>query len=124
MESQNKDCLKYQEAYVKSLYYDVDTLSLTERKETTKNQIIGLHGEIDEFVQAIKLLPWKSGQDDIDENNVKEELIDVYHFFMNLCALWGIRSQEELTAIYLKKNAINKARGKIHSKPTEGFKVN
>jgi NTP pyrophosphatase (non-canonical NTP hydrolase) len=93
-------------------------------KAHTDKQLLGLLGEIGEFSDAIKILPWKSGQTDIDYDHVKEELIDVYHFFMNLCAIWGIKDEAELKRIYYKKNLLNYERGKIHQKPTEGFKVN
>jgi NTP pyrophosphatase (non-canonical NTP hydrolase) len=119
----SRDTLKHQEEYTKHFYYDVDKLNLSERKEITKNQILGMIGELVEFQEAVKILPWKAGQESLDYNNIKEELIDVYHFFMNLCNLWGIRDEETLKKIYFQKNELNYKRGKVHEKPTTDFKV-
>lgn len=117
------DSLKHQNEYVNTFYYDANKLSMEQRKEITRQQVLGLIGELVEFQEGIKLLPWKSGQYDINYDNSKEELVDIYHFFMNLCNLWGIRDEQTLKDIYLKKNALNYKRGKIHQKPIENFKV-
>jgi len=116
------DTLKNQKEYNKEFYYNPDGLWLQNRKDITRNQILGLIGEIAEFQEAIKVLPWKAEQNEIEYDHVKEELIDIYHFFMNLCILWGIETEAELKKIYYKKNELNYKRGKIHEKPTEGFK--
>ena len=117
------DSLKHQNEYTKTFYYDADKLTMEQRKEITRQQVLGLIGELIEFQEGTKLLPWKSNQNDINHDNTKEELIDVYHFFMNLCNLWGIRDDFTLKDIYLKKNKINYRRGKMHEKPNENFKA-
>lgn len=118
-----EDSLEHQKKYTEHFYYNPDELSLPERKFATKDQLLGLQGELAEFQDAIKVLPWKSGQESIDYNNVKEELIDVYHFFMNLCILWGIKDEDTLKRLYFKKNEINYKRGKVHQKPNTNFEV-
>lgn len=116
-----EDTVQHQKKFVKDLYYDPDKLSLAERKELTKDQLLGLSGEMAEFQEAIKLLPWKKNE--IDYDNAYEELIDMYHHFLNLCILWNIETESRLKEIYFKKNELNYKRGSIHKNPTEGFKV-
>ena len=67
------DSLKHQNEYVNTFYYDANKLSMEQRKEITRQQVLGLIGELVEFQEGIKLLPWKSGQYDINYDNSKED---------------------------------------------------
>ena len=120
------DALKNQKEYEKTFakigkgYFDADKITSSERADLTKTQIIALQGELFELAEATNLLPWKPGVSSID--HIHEELVDTYHFFLNLCLLWNITSEDELRNKYLAKNKENYRRGWMHMKPTEGFK--
>lgn len=77
--------------------------------------IIALQGELTEFCEAMKILPWKKrGLGESDYETALEELIDVHHFLNNLYLIMGLTTDEEVKEAYLKKLNKNRERGKIH----------
>ncbi len=66
---------------------------------------------IDELCEALRETPWKpwKKQQTLNTELVKEELVDVLHFFVNLCIAVGLDSQE-LYQMYYKKNLVNEKR--------------
>lgn len=65
----------------------------------------------DELHEALREVPWKpwSKTTEItyaDNERFKEELVDAWHFFMNLMLVSGMTAEELFTA-YLRKNGIN-----------------
>lgn len=63
---------------------------------------------IDELMEALRELPWKSWKKNQSNNKElhKEELIDVWHFLINLSLAAGMTAQDVHDA-FLQKAAIN-----------------
>lgn len=74
-------------------------------KERLFNCII----EIAETIDCMKNKAWKQSMVETDINHLKEEMADALHFYVEACILIGISAQE-LTDLYLRKNAVNQFR--------------
>ena len=66
---------------------------------------------VDELMEALHHVPWKpwSKRELWDWDELHEELVDVFTFFVQLCNLVGL-SAENLEKGYFKKAKVNKAR--------------
>lgn len=65
--------------------------------------------EIGEAMSCLKNKPWKQTHMETDVEHYKEEIIDAFHFFVELCILSGI-DENDLFKIYLFKNEVNRFR--------------
>ena len=72
---------------------------------------------IDELMELLNWLPhkhWKKYKNPkVNAKELKFELVDLFHFFISLCLLWGMTS-EELFAMYnakMSKNVDRQKRG-------------
>ena len=61
--------------------------------------------ELAEVLDEVNFKWWKNERP-INEDAVKEELVDILHFFVSMCLSYGMTA-EELHSIYLKKNKEN-----------------
>ena len=75
--------------------------------------------ELAELLAEVNFKWWKNPKP-INTDNVKEELIDILHFYIGMCLRMGMTS-EELLQIYLKKNEenFNRQYGKSEKKGYE-----
>lgn len=75
------------------------------KQSITKNTILQLFSESNEILNEIN---WKDHKDgfEIDKNKIKEEIIDAFHFVINLALIWGMNS-EEFYNEFMKKNNKN-----------------
>ena len=66
---------------------------------------------VDELMEALRETPWKSWKKNqtLNEENFKEELIDVWHFLINLSLASGMDSIEVYKR-FVGKNQINHKR--------------
>ncbi|MBU1449306.1 dUTP diphosphatase [Patescibacteria group bacterium] len=71
-----------------------------------KNYVLALDVELAEFLSEINWKPWKKEQKELDFDKLKEELIDILHFFLILCLLLGLDA-DEIKSIYDKKMLLN-----------------
>ena len=68
-----------------------------------------------ESAEAIDSLNWKWWKKDNDDwDNIKIELVDMLHFWVSMCTVAGLES-EEVINLYLKKNQLN------HKRQNEGY---
>jgi len=74
-------------------------------EEWLKMQTLAVISELSELLTEVNFKWWKNPKE-IDMSAVKEELIDILHFFVGMCLRTGMTS-EELYEIYLKKNEEN-----------------
>jgi len=65
--------------------------------------------ELGEAMGCLKNRPWKKTQMHTDVTHYREEIVDAFHFFIELCILSGFTAQG-LTELYLKKSLVNKFR--------------
>ena len=87
---------------------------------TTKNRQAFINIQslalIDEVMESLRETPWKpwKQQQTHNEENFKEELVDAWHFLINLSIASGMTS-EELYIRFTKKNNVN------HQRKDEGY---
>jgi len=65
--------------------------------------------ELGEAMNCLKNKPWKQTHMETDRTHYEEEIVDAFHFFIELCILSGFNAQS-LTEMYLKKSQVNKFR--------------
>lgn len=75
------------------------------RSEWVCKKALALMVELGEVVEEAKYKWWKNG-DEIDDAKLKEEIVDVLHFFLGMAIDSGMTA-DELFEIYLKKNKEN-----------------
>ena len=89
----------------------LDGFITDERKlEFTKEQwvqkrILALISELSEVLDEVNFKWWKNPKP-ADDAALKEELVDVLHFYIGMCVDAGLTA-DELYEIYLKKNKEN-----------------
>ncbi|MDI9442100.1 MAG: dUTPase [Bacillota bacterium] len=73
-----------------------------------QKSILAIIAELGEILEEVNFKWWKDPSE-IDRENLKEEIVDVLHFFISMCIKAGI-GPEELYQAYLDKNEENFAR--------------
>ena len=87
---------------------DTDTMTDEERVEWVLNYARALGQELAELVDSV---PWKwwAKYQQFDQQNVKVEVVDIFHFLISLAQAVGL-SADEVFEAYMKKNKVNFAR--------------
>ena len=70
-----------------------------------QKQTLAMLSELAELIAEVNFKWWKNPKP-VDIGNVREELVDILHFFVGMCNRSGMGS-EELFARYIKKNEEN-----------------
>lgn len=91
------------------IFIPKDTTS--DRTAMTQDTLASMTSEIEEIR---RLLPWKhwkkySPSEQISLPAIREEIVDLFHFFVNLCIIWEI-SWDSLYRNYLIKRETNRKR--------------
>lgn len=68
-------------------------------------QTLAMLSELAELIDEVNFKWWKNPKP-VDENSVKEELVDILHFFVSMCLTSGMTAQE-LFDRYIEKNQEN-----------------
>ena len=88
-------------------FCNFNELTTEQRVEWTKEFVLCMQQEIAELIEQT---PWKHWKDysnfKIDNMELKYELIDILHFWLSLCLVWGVDGQE-IMKIYFSKNKQN-----------------
>lgn len=74
-----------------------------------KEEIFRIVTELVEASDCLKNKPWKQTHMETDKDHFYEEIIDAFHFFIELCIWVGI-TPKLLTEVYLKKATVNEFR--------------
>lgn len=82
---------------------------LTVIEEQTKNMLHAITCEIGEISDEINWKPWKSTRRDIKLHDLRLELIDVFHFILEIMIMWGMDAQV-IHDYYIIKNQENHER--------------
>jgi len=113
-----QDMLGLQKSLQEYLGYDFDAMSIEERVAMIKEYSIHLNQEVNEALYELPFFkPWKDYSNmTIEEQSAgihkyKEELIDAWHFFMNMMLLVDFKP-DEFYSMYMEKNAENIERQK------------
>jgi len=96
---------KFQELIGNEIPYIKDYINNPINIELIKNQILALYDEVGEALREVPWKPWKLNQ----KFNVKKfriELIDIFHFLINLFLLSGMNSRQVIN-LFKNKNKIN-----------------
>lgn len=75
------------------------------REEWIQKQMLAMLSEMAEVLDEVNFKWWKNPKP-TDENALKDELVDVLHFFLSMCLEAGLDAQE-LYERYLAKNKEN-----------------
>lgn len=89
-----------------SLGYSFSTMTTDKKEEYTKDMVLYLLEETHELLRETNFKSHKKVKKVINVVNIKDELADILHFFINLCIVWDV-TPEELTTAFLEKNAKN-----------------
>lgn len=89
------------------------------KDEWVQKEILAILSELAELLAEVNFKWWKNKKE-VNSDNVKEEIVDILHFFTGLCLKIGMNA-EELTRIYIKKNEenFNRQYGKSEKKGYE-----
>lgn len=74
-------------------------------EEWIQKQTLAVMSELAELLNEVNFKWWKNPKE-VNTMNVKEELIDILHFFVGMCNRIGMSSRE-LFKIYIEKNKEN-----------------
>ncbi len=88
--------------------------------EWIQKQTLAMLSEMAELLNEVNFKWWKNPKP-VDEYAVKEELVDILHFFVSMCLKAGMTPQE-MYDIYMEKNRENFNRQLGLSKK-EGYKA-
>lgn len=80
-------------------------LSGITRDQWIQKETLAMLSELSELIDEVNFKWWKNPKP-VDEDRVKEELVDILHFFVSMCIKMGMDA-EELCGRYLKKNKEN-----------------
>lgn len=118
-----QNMLEAQAKLQKFLGFEFEEMSIEERVAFIKEHSIHLNQEINEALYELPFFkPWKNYDGmTIDEmaaqiKKYKEELVDAFHFFMNMMLAVDFTA-DEFEALYMEKNCENilrQARGYTH----------
>ena len=76
--------------------------------EWMQKYTLAMLSELAEMLDEVNFKWWKNPKE-IDSAALKEELVDILHFFLSMCLTAGLDA-EEMYRIYCEKNAENVAR--------------
>ena len=74
-------------------------------EEWIQKQTLAMISELSELIDEVNFKWWKNKKP-VNEQAVKEELVDILHFFVSMCLQAGM-TPEELYTIYKEKNGEN-----------------
>ena len=88
-------------------------------EEWLQKQTLAMMSELSELIDEVNFKWWKNPKP-VDGDRVKEELVDILHFFVSMCLTSGMDAQE-LHDRYLAKNEenFNRQRGLSEKKGYE-----
>lgn len=79
-----------------------------EPMEWMQKYTLAMLSEMAEMLDEVNFKWWKNPKE-LDSAALKEELVDIFHFYLSMCLAAGLDA-EEMYRIYLDKNAENMAR--------------
>ena len=79
------------------------------KEEWIQKGSLALIDEITELLNEVNYKWWKNPKE-VDDNAVKEEIVDMLHFFVSICLYAGV-SAKDLYDAYIEKNKENFDKG-------------
>lgn len=90
-----------------------------DKKEWVRKKCVAMIVETGELLDEVGYKWWKNSKEN-NESEIKEEVIDILHFFLGICNAVGL-SSDEIYDIYMSKNDENHKRQTGESKKS-GYK--
>jgi dimeric dUTPase (all-alpha-NTP-PPase superfamily) len=89
----------------KRIGVDTDSMTAEEKQKWVLNYCRAMGQEIAELVDSV---PWKwwAKYQNFDEQNIKVEIIDIFHFLISAAQVMGLTA-EDVHRIYMQKNKVN-----------------
>ena len=91
------------------------------KEEWMQKETLAMLSELAELIDEVNFKWWKNPKP-VDETKVKEELVDILHFFVSMCLIYDMDA-EELYRMYIDKNKENFDRQNGKS-AKEGYDIN
>lgn len=96
------------------LGYSMGEMTIDERCQYIKDMVLACTDELHEALQEVSWKPWTHGGKTMNRDAYVKELIDAFHFLMNLFLVAGATPQE-IHSKYLAKNKVN------HQRQDDGY---
>lgn len=80
-------------------------LSDITREQWIQKETLAMLSELAELIDEVNFKWWKNPKP-VDDDRVKEELVDILHFFVSMCIKMGMDA-DELCGRYIRKNEEN-----------------
>jgi dimeric dUTPase (all-alpha-NTP-PPase superfamily) len=80
-----------------------------------KDMVLALLDEVHEILRELPWKPWKSSDTPVDTDKLKEEIVDAWHFLLNITVFTGDMTQLDLAKRFAGKNEVN------HKRQDEGY---
>lgn len=101
-------------------FHNLETMTLEEKEKATAEYLLAITAEVGEILNgddirgvkgqgAIRWKSWKKNVAPPDPDYIKTELIDIFHFTLEMLLIWGADA-EEIHRRYVGKNQENLAR--------------
>ena len=105
MEDKLEAMFDMQKKLNKRIGVDTDNMDSKEKEKWMLNYCRAMSQEIAELVDSV---PWKwwAKYQKFDEQNIKVEIIDVFHFLISAAQVIGLTA-EDVHRIYMQKNKVN-----------------
>lgn len=88
------------------------------KEEWIQKEVLAMISELSEVLDEVNFKWWKNKKE-INDKQLKEEIVDLLHFLISMSLKAGM-SSEEIFSIYMEKNAENIRRQEGESKK-EGY---
>ena len=86
--------------------FGIISAPIEEKEYYTKENLVYIIDECTEILDWINWKPWKRTRKEVNVEEVKYEIIDILHFWVNLCLIWGI-DVDDVYRYYFHKQRIN-----------------
>jgi len=90
------------------------------KEEWIQKQTLAMISELTELLDEVNFKWWKNKKE-VDEKLVKEELVDILHFFVSMCLVYDMDANE-MFEMYMNKNKENFNR-QIGLSSKEGYDI-
>jgi len=105
MKDKLEEMFEMQKKLNKRIGVDTDQMGEKEKIKWILNYCLAMNQEIAELIDSV---PWKwwAKYQKFDEQNIKVEIIDIFHFLISAAQVMGLTA-EDIHRIYMQKNKVN-----------------
>jgi len=95
-------------------------LDFSDKSVWLQRESLAMISEISELLAEVNFKWWKNPKP-VNDQAVKEEIVDIFHFFVSMCLIAGMDAAE-LLDIYISKNEEN-FRRQFGTSIKDGYKI-